>query len=72
MVKYIGPKLKIQRRLGKIFSLAKQKNGSKILSPGEHGKNLNFFMVLQKKNCFHIIIIQNEKEYYARKLLLKC
>ncbi len=41
MVKYIGPKLKIQRRLGKIFSLAKQKSRSKILSPGEHGKKLD-------------------------------
>ena len=37
-MKYIGPKLKIQRRLGNLFSLAKQKNNIKNISPGEHGK----------------------------------
>ena len=37
MVKYIGPKLKIKRRLGNLFGLFNKKS-SRLLSPGEHGK----------------------------------
>lgn len=38
MVRYLGPKLRIQRRLGKLFSLAKSKKKFRKLTPGEHAK----------------------------------
>ena len=37
MVKYIGPKLKIKRRLGNLVGLFNKKS-CRLLSPGEHGK----------------------------------
>jgi small subunit ribosomal protein S4 len=43
MVKYIGPKIKIQRRLGSIASFPKQSKIFKKITPGEHGKRTGMF-----------------------------
>jgi len=40
MVKYIGPKIKIQRRLGNIVSFPKQSKKFKKITPGEHGRRI--------------------------------
>ncbi len=41
MVKYTGPKVRIHRRLGNIFSLAKHEKKFRKITPGEHGKKTN-------------------------------
>jgi small subunit ribosomal protein S4 len=40
MVKYIGPKFRILRRLGKLFGLLRKQKKIKPLTSGEHGKRV--------------------------------
>lgn len=66
MVKYLGPKIKIHRTLGNLFSLAKQSKKFRRITPGEHGKKTNFLSRRSSiSNSYKERLIEKQKLRYT-------